>query len=102
MSLPSICPMRHLLHRPCASCGLTRAATCIVGGDLDGAIYYHAGAIPLAVLVIVTLGVWVLSQFWPRVANAMTNRRLRSVVVSLVVVLLLFGWYRNLTGDLKW
>src|SRR5262249_38274475 len=36
-SLPAVCPMRLILHVPCPSCGLTRAARLVASGDFAGA-----------------------------------------------------------------
>ena len=39
--LPSICPLRVLLHVPCPSCGLTRAARLALGGNFAAASRIH-------------------------------------------------------------
>jgi hypothetical protein len=46
--LPSFCPLRVLLHVPCPSCGLTRAARLALGGDFVAASRLH----PLWFLVL--------------------------------------------------
>jgi hypothetical protein len=40
-SLPSTCPVRWILHVPCPSCGLTRAARLALGGDFAAATRMH-------------------------------------------------------------
>jgi Protein of unknown function (DUF2752) len=50
--LPSFCPLRVLLHMPCPSCGLTRAARLVLGGDFAGASRMH----PLWFLVLPFVG----------------------------------------------
>ena len=40
-AVPPLCPMRLLLHIPCPSCGLTRAARCLVHGNLAAATHLH-------------------------------------------------------------
>jgi hypothetical protein len=50
--MPPLCPTRLLLHVPCPSCGLTRAAGCLLRADLAGATRMH----PLWVLVFPYLG----------------------------------------------
>jgi hypothetical protein len=39
--LPSLCPLRVLLHVPCPSCGLTRAARLALGGHFAAASRMH-------------------------------------------------------------
>lgn len=39
--VPAVCPTRLLFHVPCPSCGLTRAARCVLHADLAGATRMH-------------------------------------------------------------
>jgi len=39
--VPSICPMRLLLHVPCPTCGMTRAVRCLMHLDFAGATALH-------------------------------------------------------------
>jgi hypothetical protein len=39
--MPSMCPMRLVLHVPCPACGLTRAARCLLHLDVAGATRLH-------------------------------------------------------------
>jgi hypothetical protein len=51
--IPSLCPMRRILHVPCPSCGLTRAARLALGGDWGSATRTH----PLWPVVLPYVGV---------------------------------------------
>jgi len=39
--VPALCPTRLLFHFPCPSCGLTRAARCLLHADIVGATRTH-------------------------------------------------------------
>ncbi len=39
--IPPLCPARLLFHIPCPSCGLTRAASCVLRLDFVGATHFH-------------------------------------------------------------
>ncbi|WP_394838589.1 DUF2752 domain-containing protein [Pendulispora rubella] len=87
-SLPAMCPMRVLLHTPCPSCGLTRAARLALGGDFAGATHIH----PLwfAVLPFVgTLGIFQLGHYLVRGDLAQLHRHVGNagyVLLTLLVV----------------
>jgi hypothetical protein len=71
--IPSVCPMRALLHMPCPSCGLTRAARLVLGGDIAAATAMH----PLWFLVLPFVGIvaglesatYVRDGAWGRIAG---------------------------------
>jgi hypothetical protein len=50
--IPPFCPLRRVLHVPCPSCGLTRAARLALAGDWGGATRMH----PLWLVVLPYVG----------------------------------------------
>lgn len=55
---PLTCPLRATTGLPCPLCGMTRAVTAAVHGDLAGSLRYNPGGIVLVVLAVVLLLTW--------------------------------------------
>jgi hypothetical protein len=87
--IPSICPMRVLLHVPCPSCGLTRAARLALGGDFAAATAMH----PLWFVVLPFVGVvgalesalYLRDGAWGQVAGRAGVKRAAWAVVAALV-----------------
>ncbi len=94
--LPLICPLRRFTGIPCASCGLTRAASALCHGRLAEATGYNIAAVPLALLA----GTWLALVAWEAVAQRAVISRLWARcshgVISFLVVLMLTAWAVNL------
>lgn len=41
-----VCPFRSFIGVPCPGCGMSRALSCFLQGDLESSLYYHAMLIP--------------------------------------------------------
>lgn len=53
---PSLCLVKSLTGRECLACGMTRALSCLLHGDLGAALTYHPASVavlPLIVLFVV-------------------------------------------------
>jgi hypothetical protein len=99
-SLPATCPMRVLLHVPCPSCGLTRAARLVASGDVLAATHMH----PLWLIIFPYLAVTGSVQFahylrhgtWVRFTGAFG--RVVRVGGQLIVALLIVVWIARFFG----
>lgn len=40
------CPFRMFIGIPCPGCGMSRALSCLLQGDLEASLYYHAMLLP--------------------------------------------------------
>jgi hypothetical protein len=88
---PTICPIALLTGVPCPGCGMTRAASALLRGDLTLALDYHP-LIPLIAVLTVGGWAWWLLRRTERVkpmSNRVLNLGLIGVGVSLVAVWLL-------------
>ncbi len=92
------CPVYTLLHVPCPSCGLTRAARLAAHGELAAATHVH----PLWFVVLPWLAVVVGAELWGYVRRGAWGRagRIRGVRVTgyVTVALLLVVWVARFFG----
>lgn len=80
---PLACPLRTTTGIPCPLCGMTRAVTAAVHGDLAASLRYNPAGVVVVLLAVALLLTWrVRGVRAPRVS-------LPAVVVPLVV---LWGW----------
>ncbi len=56
------CPIRAVFGIPCPGCGMTRALTCLLHGDLQASFYYHPILIPTGIAAIIVLYALVRQQ----------------------------------------
>jgi hypothetical protein len=88
-----VCPVRLLLHVPCPSCGLTRAASCVLHADLAGATRIH----PLWWAVFPYLGILVALEAVTYVRTGKTGRWAQHPLVTrlgaalLVALIVVWG-----------
>lgn len=76
---PLVCPLRATTGIPCPFCGMTRAVTSAVRGDITASLRYNPGGIVLVVLAIVVLVAPLLLR-----GRAPSRAMLRVPVVALV------------------
>jgi hypothetical protein len=88
---PTICPIALLTGVPCPGCGMTRAASALLRGDLTLALDYHPLIPLIAMLTVAGWGWWLLRRTGrvKPMSNRMLNLGLIGVGVSLVAVWLL-------------
>jgi hypothetical protein len=95
---PTLCPIALLTGVACPGCGMTRAASALLRGDVDLALDYHP-LIPLIAVLLVAGWAWFLmrrSGLVGPISNRVLNLVLLGVGVSLVAVWIL----RAATGTL--
>lgn len=95
---PTFCPFALCTGTACPGCGLTRAASALIHGDLDLALNYH----PLVLLLMaqVVIGwIWFGLQHQGRVSPPRRNL-LNAVLVGTAAVLLGVWLFRLGTGTL--
>jgi hypothetical protein len=88
---PTICPIALLTGVPCPGCGMTRAASALLRGDLTLALDYHPLIPLIAVLTVAGWAWWLLRRTgrMKPMSNRVLNLGLIGVGVSLVAVWLL-------------
>lgn len=94
----TICPVALFTGTACPGCGMTRAASRLIRGDLGAAMSFH----PLVpAIVIVALGgwVWFLLRRSGRV-QPLSNRALNGILIATVAGLLGVWLARLVTGTL--
>jgi len=95
---PTICPIALFTGTPCPGCGMTRAASYLVRGDLGAALTLH----PLVVLIAAQAAgawVWFLLRRTGRV-RPMTPRTLNVILIGTAVALLAVWGIRYAAGTL--
>ncbi len=95
---PTMCPFAMCTGMACPGCGMTRAASTLIRGDLSGALRYH----PLVLIIVAQLmggWVWYLMRRSGRV-QPMSNRTLNVILISTGVALLAVWVVRLLNGTL--
>ena len=88
---PTICPIALLTGVACPGCGMTRAASALLRGDVDLALTYHP-LIPLIAVLVIAGWVWSILRRAGKVdpiPNRVVNLTLIGVGVSLVAVWIL-------------
>ena len=95
---PTICPIALCTGTACPGCGMTRAASTLIKGDLAGALDYHP-LIPLILAQVVVGWVWFALQRAGLVRPA-SNRTI-TLVLALTSLALVSVWVaRLLSGTL--
>lgn len=94
----TICPIASFTGTACPGCGMTRAASQLLHGDLASAVTYHP-LLPAVVLVAAGGWVWFVLRRAGRV-QPLSNRVLNGVLIGLGVALVGVWIARLLTGSL--
>jgi hypothetical protein len=95
---PTICPFALATGMACPGCGMTRAASLLLRGDLDGALAFH----PLILLVAIQLvagWVWFLLRRTGKV-RPMSPRVLTTLIIGTGVIFLAVWALRWANGSL--
>ncbi|HLF59761.1 MAG TPA: DUF2752 domain-containing protein [Acidimicrobiia bacterium] len=95
---PTLCPIALITGVACPGCGMTRAASALIRGDVVLALDYHP-LIPLVALLLTASWAWFLLRRAGKVgpiSNRLVNLVLLGTGVSLVAVWIL----RAVTGTL--
>ncbi len=95
---PGTCPSRLLFAHPCATCGMTRAFAAIVHGDLAYAWSANAGSLAAFALVLALAVAYAAQGVTGEtyVARLWARPRLRRVVGSMILAVILFSCVTNL------
>ncbi len=94
--LPNTCPLRRLTGIPCATCGMTRAASALSHGELAQASAFNIAAIPLAMLLSVLVGLFAWEAMTDRAIIRPLWQQCSNVATWLLVALMLAAWGVNL------
>lgn len=95
---PTLCPIALLTGVACPGCGMTRAASALLRGNIDLALDYHP-LIPLIALLLVAGWSWFLMRRAGRV-GPISNRVLNLVLIGAGVSLAAVWILRAATGTL--
>lgn len=94
---PTLCPIRLCTGVACPGCGLTRATSRLLHGDLSGALGYH----PLVLLAVVEIAAAVVLWRLVQLGRVTLNVTLLNVVLIANGVLLAGVWVvRAASGSL--
>lgn len=95
---PTICPFALCTGTACPGCGMTRAASALVRGDLGAALSLHP-LVPLIVLQLAGGWVWYLLRRTGR-AQPLSNRALNVILLATGLALLAVWATRLASGTL--
>jgi hypothetical protein len=95
---PTFCPFALITGTACPGCGMTRAASALVKGDVRAALTFHPLVLAIGIELLVGWG-WFVLRRSGRV-GPMSNRTL-NVVLALTAAALILVWIVRLsTGTL--
>lgn len=96
---PVLCPLHGVMGLPCPACGLTRALTSLVQGDVLSALWWNALSIPVAALLLLAplVALWELAagrrfDFYRRVLYSPRAATLAGAGVIVYHVARTFVW----------
>ncbi len=95
---PTFCPFALCTGTACPGCGMTRAASHLIRGDIGTAFTYHP-LVPLVALQLVGGWLWLMLRKAERV-GPMSHKMLNIVLIGTTVALLAVWAYRLATGTL--
>lgn len=95
---PTICPFALSTGIACPGCGMTRAASYLVRGDMGSAVGFH----PLVpAIALLALGGWIWFAFRKAgKVKPLSNRLLNAILISISVALVAVWVARLATGSL--
>jgi hypothetical protein len=92
---PTICPFALCTGMACPGCGMTRAASRLVRGDLGGALSFHP-LVPWVAFVAIGAWTWFVLQRTGTVRPPNTN--LLNWILILTAIALVAVWIARLVG----
>lgn len=95
---PTLCPFALLTGTACPGCGMTRAASHLLRGDLGTALTYHP-LIPLAAVAVVAGWAWFQLRLAGRM-RPMSQRALNALLSGSAVLMLAVWAIRLASGTL--
>jgi hypothetical protein len=95
---PTFCPFALLTGTACPGCGMTRAASALVKGDLHTALTYHPLVLAIGIEVLVGWGWYVLRRSGR--VRPMSNRTLNLILAATAVALVAVWIFRLSAGTL--
>jgi hypothetical protein len=95
---PTFCPFALCTGIACPGCGMTRAASKLIRGDLGAALAYHP-LVPIIGLQILAGWTWFVLRRAGRV-QPMRNRTLNAILIATAAGLLAVWLARLLSGTL--
>jgi hypothetical protein len=95
---PTLCPFALCTGIACPGCGMTRAASHLIRGDVSGALGYHPLILLVAALSVIGTA-WYLLQRMGK-ARAIPNRWVNTILVVTGVMLVGVWVARALSGTL--
>lgn len=95
---PTICPFALCTGTACPGCGMTRAASSLVRGDLGAALAYHP-LVPIVGVQLLGAWAWFLLRRSGRV-QPMSGRTLNFILITTLIALVGVWLARALTGTL--
>lgn len=95
---PTFCPFALCTGTACPGCGMTRAASSLIRGDLGGAMNLHP-LVPIVTLQLAAGWVWFVLQRRGRV-QPLSNRALNGILIATGAALLTVWVARLLSGTL--
>lgn len=95
---PTICPFALFAGIACPGCGMTRAASHLVKGDIGAALTYHP-LVPLIALMSVVGWTWFVLRLTGRV-QPLSQRALNLILIGSAVALVAVWVGRLATGTL--
>lgn len=95
---PTICPFALCTGMACPGCGMTRAASHLVRGDIGTALSYHP-LVPLLALAVTGGWAWFLARSADRV-RPMSQKTLNLILIGSAVALVAVWAIRLVAGTL--
>lgn len=95
---PTLCPFALMTGTACPGCGMTRAASLLIRGDVGGAIGYHP-LIPLVAILAVGGWAWFLLVRSGR-ARPPTSQAVNAVLITTGALLVAVWLARLVSGSL--
>lgn len=102
----SVCPIKHIFHIPCPSCGSTRSIISLLHGNIIDSIYINPLGILLTVIIILS-PIWIMIDFFTKSQSLfMIYKKIdqyirkKPVIIVVAVILMLSNWTWNIIKGL--